>query len=118
MNLPELMAYLTTPVDEIKSEFRMKAQNAPITCLDGTELSVQTGDTLYCTPRDNYGPWSHVEVGFPTVTPPVSWRDCCEDWENPTETVYGYVPIQKVVDFINVHGGIRIGANIRKEDIE
>ncbi len=33
-----------------------------VTCGDGTVLSVQAGHYHYCEPRDNTGPWSHVEV--------------------------------------------------------
>lgn len=36
-----------------------------ITCQDGTTLSVQVSETHYCSPRDNFGPYYQVEVGFP-----------------------------------------------------
>ena len=49
-----------------------------IKCKDGTSLSVQVGEGLYCSPRNNYGPWHLVEVGYPTETPPNSW---VEYWE-------------------------------------
>jgi len=76
---------------------------------DGESLSVQTGNTHYCKPRDNYGPWYLVEVGYPSVDPGEEWREYFDgDWEitDHTDSVYGYVPIDIVVDFINAHGGI------------
>lgn len=39
--------------------------NARIVCKDGTSLSVQANEYVYCAPRDNYGPYYEVEVGFP-----------------------------------------------------
>jgi len=58
----------------------------------GFTFSVQASSTHYCTPRENEGPWSTVEVGFPDrkikeLMPYV------EDEDEPTETVYAYVPI-------------------------
>lgn len=76
-----------------------------ITCADGASLSVQASRTHYCTPRDSVGPWIEVEVGYPSVAPPETWREFCEDWEHPTDTVYGYVPIDLVRKFIADHGG-------------
>jgi len=77
---------------------------------DGQSLSVQASSTHYCTPRENEGPWHNVEVGFPSIEPPESWAGYMDgDWEadDRTNTVYGYIPIEMVVDFINKHGGIK-----------
>lgn len=76
---------------------------------DGESLSVQTGHAHYCQPRDNYGPWYLVEVGYPSVDPGEEWREYFDgDWEETDHTgsVYKYVPIDLVVKFINDHGGI------------
>ena len=75
-------------------------------CADGTTLSIQVGETLYCHPRTNEGPWTHVEVGFPTADPGVLWREYAEDPDNPTYTVYAYVPVELVYFFIGAHGGV------------
>ena len=77
-----------------------------IQCQDGLKLSVQTASTAYCTPRDDYGPWTCVEVGFPTEEVE-ALMEYAEDPDNPTGTVYGYVPIQVVVDVVNANGGIK-----------
>lgn len=75
-----------------------------IECRDGFSLSVQTNQGTYCSPRVNYGPWYAVEVGFPSATPELI-MDYAEDAERPTETVYGYVPIELVEQLIDAHGG-------------
>lgn len=90
------------PVDK----YMFKPRLAKIVCADGTSLSVQASEYHHSTPRSNAGPYTHVEVGFPSTAPPTFWKDFCEDPEKPTETVYGYVPIDYVLFFIASHGGI------------
>lgn len=75
-----------------------------ITCVDGFSLSVQATHGAYCRPRDNIGPWYQVEVGFPSAKPDLIF-DYAEDQDNPTQTVYGYVPIGMVQQLIDLHGG-------------
>lgn len=76
-----------------------------VECSNDVSLSIQVGSYLYCKPRNDTGPWTHVEVGFPSERPPQSWGGYCEDWNRPTETVYSYVPIEMVLDWINENGG-------------
>ena len=76
-----------------------------ITCQDGFSLSVQATHGAYCSPRNNTGPWSAVEVGFPSAEPELI-MSYCGDPKKPTETVYGYVPIELVEELIEKHGGI------------
>ena len=73
---------------------------------DGVSLSVQASEYSYSSPRDNKGPYTKVEVGFPSETPPEAWKDFAEDWDNPTNTVYGYIPLTMVMLYIGAHGGI------------
>ena len=75
-----------------------------ITCADGVSLSVQAGELLYSTPRQDFGPYSAVEVGFPSILPE-GWDEWAET-KDTTETVWGYIPIEKVEEFIDLHGGI------------
>lgn len=72
-------------------------------CRDGTTLSVQASHYHYCAPRDNYGPYTAVEVGYPTATPPESWAKYA-DGEYPA-SVYGYVPVELVREFVAAHNG-------------
>ena len=78
-----------------------------IECADGFSLSVQVGKYLYSTPREDAGPWTAVEVGFPSATPePWSeWEPYVEDANDPTGTVYAYVPLSLVEALIESHGG-------------
>ena len=80
-----------------------------IVCADGASVSIQAGAGIYSTPRDNRGPYTHIEAGFPSVEPPASWREYADDVEHPTETVYAYMPYDCVDEFINIHGGMVSG---------
>ena len=84
---------------------RRDAVVSEVTCVDGTTISVQASETHYCVPRSNDGGWTHVDVGYPSVRPPDSWAEYAEEWDTPTETVYGYVPIELVREYIELHGG-------------
>lgn len=81
----------------------------PIYCADGTSLSVQASRNHYCFPRNNEGPYTEVEVGFPSVRPPESWREYCDGNFDlkPCDTVYANVPLQVVEEFVSFHGGVR-----------
>jgi hypothetical protein len=39
----------------------------PITCKNGLKLSIQASKFHYSVPRDNEGPYTHFEVGFPSM---------------------------------------------------
>jgi hypothetical protein len=80
-----------------------------IECGDGFNVSVQAGELLYSTPREDHGPWSHVEVGYPSERPEpwADWEGYAEEADRPTTTVYGYVPLELVEALIASHGGIR-----------
>ena len=73
---------------------------------DGASLSVQASEHSCSSPRDNKGPYTKVEVGFPSETPPEAWKEFAEDWDKPTNTVYRYVPLTMVMLYIGAHGGI------------
>lgn len=107
-----------------------------IDCADGFRLSVIAGGGAYCTPRpgtlpyddvdeDYPGPYSAVEVGYPSEKPEpwhcTAWADgfdahkdhpVCDGWETYSEmgtyedsSVYARVPVQMVRDLIALHGG-------------
>lgn len=77
-----------------------------IVCADGFNMSVQVGSGMYCAPREETGPWYQVEVGYPSdrVEALMDWA---EEPDKPTETVYGYVPIEVVAQVIADHGGFK-----------
>jgi hypothetical protein len=107
MNAMELNKLLCADIDTSHG-FGTKPIAHRITCKDGESLSVQASEGHYCKPRRNRGPYFCVEVGFPTVEPPETWKEYFDgDWDSQDRaaSVYGYVPIDLVVDFINAHGG-------------
>jgi len=84
-------------------------KNKVIVCKDGFEMSVQASETHYCSPRINDAEkYSTVEVGFPSDLEPLlmEWAD---DDDNPTGTVYGYVPATVISLVCVKHGGIVSG---------
>lgn len=87
-----------------KARYTFKEIAERIECKDGTTLSVQASHTHYCTPRTDTGPYSAVEVGYPTADPPDSWLPYADGDEIPSD-VYGYVPVEMVREFIEMHGG-------------
>jgi len=75
-----------------------------ITCRDGFTLSVQAGRWIYCEPRTDEGSWTHVEVGYPSEREELL-MEYAESPNRPTDTVYGYVPVELVQQVILKHGG-------------
>ncbi len=83
--------------------------NKRVVCSDGFSMSVQGHRGGYCSPRvDNAESYTMVEVGYISHEEPLldNW---CEDPEEPTETIYGYVPSQQVALVIAKHGGMDEG---------
>ena len=76
-----------------------------IVCYDGFEVSVQASSVHYSTPRDNEGPYTHVELGYP-LEPVEAWVEYAEDPDDLTKTVYPYVPIELVEAVLEAHGGV------------
>jgi hypothetical protein len=87
-------------------------------CADGYSLSIQARYGAYCAPRpggnafgiggascDYEGPFYKVEIGFPNAHD-AALDEWCEDPDDPTETVYGYVPVDVVRELIAKHGGM------------
>lgn len=77
-------------------------------CVDGFSMSVQGHGGAYSTPRDDFADhYSAVEVGFPSEREELlmPYIDGGEDTD-PTETVYGYVPIEIIERVIAKHGGL------------
>jgi hypothetical protein len=108
-NLSEWLNAL--PVRKLFGDYYAKEAAPRVECKDGTTLSVQASETHYCSPRENNpGFYRTVEVGFPSIAPPETWKDYFDgDWdsEDRTDSVYGYIPIALVEAFIDEHGGCK-----------
>jgi len=87
----------------------MKKLNKTIRCADGFSMSVQASSTSYCEPRvDNAEKYTAVEIGFPSQKEPLL-MDWAEYPDRPTETIYGWVPTDRVSLIIAKHGGVTEG---------
>ena len=96
--LDKLQANLAGSVSTVGShEYKGNADH--VECADGTTISVQASQFHYSTPRSDRGPYTHVEVWLASA--PVTEFDY--DEEGPS----AYVPIEKVVEFIDNHGGFK-----------
>ena len=90
------------------SGYRYKDRAKRIECADGASLSVQASELRCCRPRTDEGPYSHIEVGFPSAEPPESWAEYFDgDWANDehTDLVYSHIPVALVQEYIDAHGG-------------
>ena len=102
-----------------------------IECTDGFTLSVIAGGGTYCHPKprlcvhpwsdepplvaikglgvecDYPGPYTEIEVGYPSERPEPwdEWKQWCESPDEPTKTVYGFVPVSAVRALVASHGG-------------
>ena len=76
-----------------------------IECKDGFSMSVQAGSTHYSEPRNNKGPYTHVECGFPSEYEELIIA-YAESRHEPTLSVYGWVPVGVVTTVIAKHGGL------------
>ena len=75
-------------------------------CNDGFHISIQASEYHYCSPRVNGADsYETVELGFPNRED-ILIMEYAEDPDDPTETVYGFVPIEIVNQLIEKHGGI------------
>ena len=89
--------------------FEFQMTRPRVLCVDGYSVSIQAGKYLYCISdrglRENAKCFESVELGFPSVEDDLI-NDLAEDPECPTDTVYGYVPVNLVNKLMEKHGGI------------
>lgn len=76
-------------------------------CVDGFTMSVQGSEYSYSCPRRNgeATQYSEMEIGFPNEKESLI-LEYSEQPEIPTETVYGYVPVELIQKVIDKHGGL------------
>lgn len=95
--LEKLQKHLGTPVELIHG-YPYKPCAPYVKCKDGSSMSVQAGEGVYCTPRTNNGPYTHVEVWLCGQVQ--AWNDI-GDGEDP----YAYIAIERVAEEIDRRGG-------------
>ena len=92
-----------------------------IVCKDGFRFSIAANDKgSYSTPRYSKGPYTAIEIGFPTRVEPLlkkyaEPKYCYEtdDYlafeDSATQVVYPYVPASLLIKVIGKHGGLKEG---------
>ena len=81
---------------------RKRKRYKHVVCKDGFNMSVQAGESAYSDPRDNKGPYSHVEIGFPS-----SHSELLRPYmDGDGSDLYGYVPVHVVQMVIDRHKGM------------
>ena len=87
--------------------FDFQPRRKTVVCKDGFAMSVQASEFHNCHPKENgiAMNYSSVEVGFPSKKEDLI-LDWAEDRDDPTGTVYGYVPASIIIDVIDKHGGM------------
>lgn len=86
----------------------LKPKYPVIVCADGFRVSVQASQSNYCEPRDDTGPYTHIEAGFPSDYD-FYLNEYAEDPDRPSQTVYGWVPVHVIRMCIDAHGGMVAG---------
>lgn len=72
-----------------------------VVCADDSVMSVQASQYHYSEPRENTGPYTHVEVW--RCGSPEAWAEY-GDGEEP----YAYIPIELVAEEIDRRGGFKV----------
>ena len=101
-----LFLKLTRRIETNFLGFEVQRTRPAVVCKDGFSVSIQAGECLYCSPRDNRAKeYECVELGFPSEKEELI-MDYAEDCDKPTDTVYGFVPVEIVDEMLEKHGGI------------
>ena len=94
-------------VKEVAGGYEYREQSPRVVCADGFNMSVQVSSSHYCTPRTNDSAfYSNVEIGYPSEREELL-MPFAEQEDEPTYTVYGYVPVSIVDEVIAKHGGFK-----------
>lgn len=104
MNIQSIEVKLQNMLSNARMIGSYKEPIPSIRCANGLVLSVQASSFHYCYPRSNRGPYSTVEVGFPSEAIETLMA-YAENPEEPTDTVYSQVPIKTVCQVILDNGG-------------
>lgn len=91
-----------------------------LVCSDGFTMSVQMSAGHYCEPRRSgleSADYLSAELGYPSE-PEELILQYAEEPEDPTETVYGRVPMQVLEQVFQKHGGLHPREVIRLKKIQ
>lgn len=102
INQDWLQNHLTQPV---RGTFQHKIHSPLITCRSGAQFSTQASETHYCSPKENVGPYFSVEMFGLKLSP--DNQALLSDLNSAGSDIYGYVPVDVVVEMINREGGLK-----------
>ena len=104
--------------DPLMKHIATSSRLPQIVCVDGFEMSVQVGYSLYSTPKKVAKRYSAVEIGFPSDHEPLIEEFAetfhQEDEKDYTDCVYPYVPVKIVNKVLKKHGGIDLTETLRE----
>ena len=87
-------------------DYVSRALAKSIRCADGFTVSLQASTYHYCSPREtDCNGYYEIEIGFPSEKEEL-WMEYAENKDEPTGTVYAYVPVELVLEVLNKHGGV------------
>lgn len=110
--LQRRLAVPTKDIGTPASPCEFKPISRHIVCANGGRLSVQASKNHYSTPRDDYGPYTHAEVGA------IRGLSCVADLfkeyhdgdkfeaDDADWSVFGYVPLGVIAMLILMNGGL------------
>jgi len=79
----------------------------PLFTLDKTPFCIQASRCHFCIPRNDRGPYTHVEIELLKKDANPEWEEyILKNLYNYQTITYAYVPLPSVQDFIVGHGGL------------
>jgi hypothetical protein len=76
-----------------------------VVCADGLSFYIQASRLHYCTPQKNEGPYTAIEIGYPSETVKEFIPYSTDSQSDPRHAVYAQVPVELVEAVVNKHGG-------------
>jgi hypothetical protein len=77
-----------------------------IVCMDGFKMSVQGHEMTYSIPKKVGIEFEAMEIGFPSQQEDLIIEFIDRPGHEPTQSVYGFIPINLIEQVIEKHGGI------------
>ena len=77
-----------------------------IVCTDGFKMSVQGNEMTYSIPKKVATEFQAMEIGFPSAQEDLIMEFIDNLGQDPIQSVYGFVPIDRIEKVVEKHGGI------------
>ena len=102
---------MTDTIEKLTEHLRTHREDGfcvkPIACKSGLTMSVQASSMHYCSPKSNEGPWTSVEVGYPSkrVAELRPYRETSSPRQR-VSPIHTFVPMKVVATIVDKHGGL------------